>query len=61
MAILSNPSVLADISEEPAFSEDGVDLTLIRWMLSMSPRERLLTLESFMHDLIVMQNGHRIP
>ena len=27
-------------SEEPAFSEDGVDLTLIRWMLSLTPTER---------------------
>jgi len=26
---------------EPAFSEDGVDLTLIRWMLELTPTERL--------------------
>jgi len=25
----------------PSFSEDGVDLTLMRWMLSLSPAERL--------------------
>ena len=29
----------------PAFSEDGVDLTLIRWMLSLTPDERLQHLE----------------
>jgi len=29
----------------PAFSEDGVDLTLIRWMLSLTPDERLRLLE----------------
>jgi len=29
----------------PAYSEDGVDLTLIRWMLSMTPAERLQTLQ----------------
>ncbi|MFZ0450061.1 MAG: hypothetical protein WAL98_12535 [Desulfatiglandaceae bacterium] len=28
-----------------AYSEDGVDLTLIRWMLSMTPAERLQTLQ----------------
>lgn len=28
-----------DLSE--AFSDDGVDLTLIRWMLDLSPLERL--------------------
>jgi hypothetical protein len=27
--------------EEPPYSEDGVDLTLIRWMLSLTPIERL--------------------
>lgn len=26
---------------EPAESDDGVDLTLIRWMLSLTPTERL--------------------
>jgi hypothetical protein len=29
------------VSEElREYSEDGVDLTLIRWMLSLTPRER---------------------
>ncbi len=31
----------AAISLLPAYSEDGVDLTLIRWMLSLTPAERL--------------------
>ena len=26
---------------------DGVDVTLIRWMLSLTPRERLQTLQDF--------------
>jgi hypothetical protein len=30
---------------EPTHSTDGVDLTLIRWMLSMTPAERLQTLQ----------------
>ncbi|MGH9645559.1 MAG: hypothetical protein ACRD4E_01975 [Bryobacteraceae bacterium] len=29
----------------PAYSEDGVDLTLIRWMLSLTPAERLRVLQ----------------
>jgi hypothetical protein len=33
--------------ELPAFSEDGVDLTLIRWMLSLTPTERLDMLQQF--------------
>ncbi|HWG47378.1 MAG TPA: hypothetical protein VN688_31735 [Gemmataceae bacterium] len=28
-------------AEKPSYSEDGVDLTLIRWMLSLTPAERL--------------------
>ena len=31
--------------DEPEFADDGVDLTLIRWMLSLTPAERLRTLE----------------
>jgi hypothetical protein len=30
-----------------AYSDDGVDLTLIRWMLSLTPMERLMTLQTF--------------
>ena len=30
---------------EPAYSPDGVDLTLIRWMLSLTPQERLSVLQ----------------
>ncbi len=29
----------------PAYSEDGVDLTLIRWMLSLTPLQRLEVLQ----------------
>lgn len=28
-------------TDRPSYSEDGVDLTLIRWMLSLTPAERL--------------------
>jgi hypothetical protein len=33
----------ADYSTD--YSEDGVDLTLIRWMLSLTPAERLQVLQ----------------
>lgn len=32
---------------EDAYSEDGVDLTLIRWMLSLTPAERLQAAQEF--------------
>lgn len=31
--------------DQREYSEDGVDLTLIRWMLSLTPAERLEFLE----------------
>ncbi len=37
----SKPHVEGDSPELPAYGEDGVDLTLIRAMLSLSPVERL--------------------
>jgi len=33
--------------DEQAYSPDGVDLTLIRWMLSLTPAERLDVLDDF--------------
>ncbi len=34
-------------AEEREVSEDGVDLTLIRWMLSLTTAERLQVLQGF--------------
>jgi len=33
------------------YGEDGVDLTLIRWMLAKTPLERLQTLQSSVRSL----------
>jgi hypothetical protein len=35
----------------PDYSEDGVDLTLIRWMLSLTPAERLQFLQDRINDI----------
>lgn len=32
---------------QPAASDDGVDVTLIRWMLSLTPAQRLDVLQQF--------------
>ena len=40
----------------PAISEDGVDLTLIRWMLSLTVEERLRLLED--HAAFVWELRH---
>ena len=43
---LANPTASnSAAASEPTHSPDGVDLTLIRWMLSLTPRERLEALQ----------------
>ena len=37
--------------EEPTHSPEGVDLTLIRWMLSLTPLERLEVLQANVRSL----------
>jgi hypothetical protein len=37
------------------YSPDGVDLTLIRWMLSLTPAERLEFLEQRVNDIIAIR------
>jgi hypothetical protein len=37
------------------YSSDGVDLTLIRWMLSLTPAERLEFLEQRVNDIIAIR------
>ena len=34
-----------EVPPAPEYSEDGVDLSLIRWMLSLTPAERLQVLQ----------------
>lgn len=36
----------------PEYSADGVDLSLIRWMLSLTPLERLRFLEERINDIL---------
>lgn len=39
----------------PDYSEDGVDLTLIRWMLSLTPSERLEFLEERLNEIVAIR------
>jgi hypothetical protein len=50
----------AENSEEellPTYSEDGVDLTLIRWMLSLTPLERLRVMQQYAASAYRIQNA----
>ena len=42
---------------EPQYSEDGVDLTVIRWMLSMTPEQRLETLQNYVRTILRIRGG----
>ena len=39
----------------PDYSEDGVDLSLIRWMLSLTPTERLRFLEERINEITAIR------
>jgi hypothetical protein len=41
-----------DLAGLTDYSPDGVDLTLIRWMLSLTPAERLEFLEERVNEII---------
>jgi hypothetical protein len=42
----------ADPDRLTDYSEDGVELTLIRWMLALTPSERLQVLEEHVDDIL---------
>lgn len=48
----ANIGRVSDDSAQPTHSEDGVDLTLIRWMLSLTPAERLEVLQSAVASIL---------
>ena len=43
--------------DQEQISADGVDLTLIRWMLSMTPMERLQTLQNNVRSILRLRDG----
>ena len=42
-------------TELPIHSKDGVDLTLIRWMLSLTPAERLQVLHTSLRSVLELR------
>ena len=42
--------------DEPMFAEDGTDLSLIRWMLSLTPEQRLRALQAHMQSAMRMRH-----
>jgi len=54
----SASSVAPAESVEP---DDGVDVTLIRWMLSLSPAERLAVLQGFVDSVAELTRESPVP
>ena len=48
-------------SVQPEYSDDGVDLTLIRWMQSLTPRERLEFLQDQADSLTALREKFNAP
>ena len=46
-------------ANRPTHSEDGVDLTLIRWMLSLTPAERLQVLHRNLRSIMKLRENLR--
>jgi len=44
---------------QPTHSDDGIDLTLIRWMLSLTPLERLRTAQRYARSAQRLRNAPR--
>jgi hypothetical protein len=47
--------VTEDPQPQTDYSEDGVDLTLIRWMLSLTPAERLQFLQRQVNGILALR------
>jgi hypothetical protein len=52
---MDSDSNLEESAPLPDYSEDGVDLTLIRWMLSLTPAERLRFLEERINEIMAIR------
>ena len=45
----------------PDYSQDGVDLTVIRWFLALTPLERLQILEDTLNDIQMIRELNAEP
>ncbi len=52
-------AVVPEPSPEPIENEEGVDLTLVRWMLTLSPAERVEQMEGIARSLEELRELNR--
>jgi len=54
---LRRPRAAEEPTLEGAFANDGVDLTLIRWMLQLTPAERLRAAQDLLDAASALRAG----
>lgn len=54
----TDPTAKAASADRPSYSADGVDLTLIRWMLSLTPEERLEVLRQHSQTIAILRDAN---
>ena len=47
----------SSLGHTPKYRKDGVDITLIQWMLSFTPTERLQILQQNIRSIMRLRNG----
>jgi hypothetical protein len=55
VAVVDSNTKAADRAPLPDYSEDGVNLSLIRWTLTLTPLERLQFLEDRINDILAIR------
>lgn len=55
--VVSDSEQLSEPTVEGAFADDGVDLTLVRWMLEKSPTERLHAAQDLVDAIWAVRTG----
>jgi hypothetical protein len=53
--MIVDPAADRDPQFQAEYSDDGVDLTLIRWMLSLTPAERLQFAQRHVNAILAIQ------
>jgi hypothetical protein len=57
----SSPPVVATDAAQPDYDENGVDLSLVRYSLSLTPTQRLKALENFMNAMASVRTAPPLP
>jgi hypothetical protein len=59
MSNLTTPAATSETQFYGEYDENGVDLSLLRWMLGLSPLERLLVMERAARDTQILNEYGR--